>query len=337
MLDQQDQATRRIAMLGFEGFQILDVTGPLEVFSLAARILLEQRRTSVAPYEVVFAAREPGPVASSSGLCLHAACGWHELGPVDTLLVSGGTGTARALEDESLRRFLQSCAPLARRYGSVCTGALLLARAGLLSERRVSTHWAFIRELENLAPTARIEAEALFVRDGRLWTSAGVTAGMDMALAMIEEDWGRKLALEAAHRLVMYFKRPGAQRQVSAQLAAQAAAAEGRFPGLMAWMFEHLGEPLPVVRLAEMTGLSPRHFSRRFRTETGMTPARFVEGMRLETARTLLAEGREPLASVARQCGFGNVENLRRAFIRRLGVPPGAYRRRVHRETPDDL
>lgn len=334
MLNRPMETTRRIAMIGFDGLQVLDVTGPLEVFARASRLLLEQGRAVVEPYRVMLAARVAGPLSSSSGLALVAECSWRELGEIDTLLVSGGVGTRAALADDELVEWLAEQAPSARRYGSVCTGAMLLARAGLLDGRRATTHWAFMRTLAELAPTARIEADAIFVRDGSLWTSAGVTAGMDMALAMLEEDWGRKLALDVAHQLVMYLKRPGGQSQHSARLAAQSLAAEGRFRGLAVWVMDNLAADLSISALAERTDMSPRHFGRCFQEEFGMTPAKFVERLRFEAAQQLLEEGDESVEQIAARCGFGSAETLRRVFVRRAGVGPAAYRERLRRAMP---
>lgn len=318
--------TRRVAMVAFDGIQILDVAGPIEVFSLASRLLFEHGHVAEPPYEVVLAARQAGPLRSSCGISLVAGCSLRELGPVDTLLVSGGNGVTAALADEALVAWLAAEAPLARRYGSVCTGALLLARAGLLAGRRVTTHWAHTGELAELAPSARIEPDAIYVRDQRLWTSAGVTAGMDMALAMVEEDLGRRLALDVARQLVMYLKRPGGQSQYSAPLAAQVMNEDARFQALVAWIIEHPERELSVSMLAERTGMSPRHFSRCFHEETGLTPAKFVERVRFEAAQRCLAEGDQSLESVAARCGFGSTETLRRVFMRNAGMGPGAYR-----------
>jgi transcriptional regulator GlxA family with amidase domain len=333
MADRADRhlCTRSIAVIGFEGFQILDVTGPLEVFSLASRLLLEQGRAKVEPYRVRFVARRAGPVASSSALCLLADGAWRDLAPVDTLLVSGGLGTRQALEDTELVAWLAEHAPLSQRYGSVCTGAMLLARAGLLDHRRVTTHWASLGELAQLAPSARVMPDAVFTRDGRLWTSAGVTAGMDMALAMVEEDWGRTIALEVAQQLLMHLKRGGGASQFSPSLQAQAVAADSSFRGLSDWIAGHLEEDLSVSQLAARMQMSPRHFARAFRAALGVTPAKFVEQHRFAVAQELLAAGEETIEHIAERCGFGSAETMRRVFVRRMGVGPSAYRRRIQR------
>ena len=324
--------TRVVVLVGFEGIQILDVTGPLEVFSRASRLLLAEGGATIEPYRVMFVARERGPVNSSSGLQLVATSAWRDLPTPDTLLVSGGIGTHAALKDHEFIDWLRRQAPLARRYGAVCTGAMLLARAGLLDQRRVTTHWAFTQLLAEMAPTARVENDPIFVRDGSLWTSAGVTAGMDMALAMVEQDWGRKLAIDVAHQLVMPLKRHAGASQVSSSLAAQAKALEGRFRQLSAWIMENLATELTIPMLAQQAGISPRHFARCFQDEIGVTPAKFVESARFEAARQLLAEEELTLEKVAARCGFGSAETLRRVFIRRVGMSPAAYRLRLHQQ-----
>ena len=335
-MDQAPETTRRVVMVGFDGLQILDVTGPLEVFSLASRLLVGEGAVRSAPYEVLLAARQRGPVVSSSGVTLLAARSLARLGPVDTLLVSGGAGIDQALEDAELVAWLRHEAPKARRYGAVCTGALLLARAGLLDGRRVTTHWAFLEDLRDMAPGARTVPDAIFMHDGRLWTSAGVTAGMDMALAMVEQDWGRALAFDVARQLVMYLKRPGRHSQHSARLAAQSASSMGRFRHLTDFIFEHVDADLSLKALAERMGMSPRHFSRSFREETGQTPAKFVERARFEVAQRLLAEGDVPLDLVAARSGFGSAETLRRVFHRCTGMGAAAYRLRLQRESASE-
>jgi transcriptional regulator GlxA family with amidase domain len=324
--------TRAIAMIGFEGIQVLDVTGPLEVFSRASRLLVEQGIADTPPYHVVLAAREAGPVNSSAGLAVVARCAWRNLPSVDTLLVSGGIGVDRALEDHELIEWLRTQAPRARRYGSVCTGAILLARAGLLRNRRVTTHSSYFSQLSALEPTAQVDTDAVFVRDGALWTSAGVMAGMDMALAMVEEDWGRKLALEVARMLVMHAKRHGGAPRHSAALEAQEKGANGRFGRLAGWIAANLEAELSIEALARQSDISPRHFARLFHDELGTTPAKFVEGIRFEAAQQLLADGDKTLETIAARCGFGSAETLRRVFIRRTGVSPATYRARLRGE-----
>lgn len=323
--------TRKVVMIGFADFQLLDVTGPLEVFSRASRLLVQQSPAAPTPYAVSFMAESAGPVASSSGLALVAERSWRDLGTVDTLLVSGGIGVEQAMRSGELVDWLRLNATSARRYGSVCTGAMLLARAGLLEGRRVTTHWAYAKRLAEMAPAAHVQPDAVFTRDGSLWTSAGVTAGMDMALAMVEADWGRKLALEVARQLVMYIKRTGGASQLSAALDAQSRALHGRFRELAAWVLAHPEEDMSITTLAQESGMSTRHFARCFREEMGMTPAKFVEGVRFDAACQALGDGHEPVESIAARCGFGSAETLRRVFIRRTGLSPAAYRRRLER------
>ncbi|NHA14345.1 GlxA family transcriptional regulator [Thioalkalivibrio sp. XN279] len=327
MQDSSEGTTRQVAMVGFDGFQLLDVTGPLEVFSSASRLLRAQGYRGPEPYRVELLAAAPGLVRSSSGLGIHAARSWRDLDAVDTLLVAGGGGIAEALDDAELVQWIRVQAPRARRYGSVCTGALLLARAGLLEGRRATTHWAAVDELERLEPALRLVRDVVFVRDGRLWTSAGVTAGMDMALAMVGEDWGRKLALEVAQQLVMYISRAGGSAQRGPPLEVQVRALESRFAHLATRVQEQPGAKLSVDTLASWCGMSPRHFARCFRKEMGVTPAQFVEGVRFEAACQALGSTAAPVSKIAALCGFGSSETLRRVFMRRLGVTPGIYRR----------
>lgn len=327
--DESHGATRTVAMVGFEGFQLLDVTGPLEVFAQAGRVLREDDPARPPPYRVIFSARERGNVRSSSGVSLLCECAWRELPAADTLLVAGGAGIRQAREDTALLDWLRARAGQSRRFGSVCTGAMLLAWAGLLEGRRATTHWQHTTELSKLVPSANVAAEAIFVRDRELWTSAGVLAGMDMALAMVEEDWGKSLALEVAQRLVMHLKRPGGAAQRSTALEAQAAAAGGRFRRLSEWITQHLGEDLSIPLLAAKLDMSPRHFARCFREELGVTPAKFIEQLRFDAAQQALAEGHDSVEEVAGHCGFGCAETLRRVFQRRLGMGPSAYRRQA--------
>jgi transcriptional regulator GlxA family with amidase domain len=315
---------RRVLIVAFPGVQTLDVTGPAEVLRAAAKL-------HPPGYEVTLVAPEEGPLRTSTvtivpDLSLNA-CRF----PIDTLIVAGGTGTRRAEEDEHLIEWLRAAAGRARRVTSVCTGAFLLARAGLLDGRRATTHWASCADLAGRYPAVTVEPDPIFVRDGNVVTSAGVTAGMDLALALVEEDLGREVALEAARWLVLFLKRPGGQAQFSAQLAAQTA---DRAPlrELQAWIPDHLEEDLSVPALADRASMSERNFARAFRRETGMTPAAYVEAARVESARIALETGDLPVENVARRSGFGTVETMRRAFRRRVGVTPADYRTRFRRQ-----
>ena len=315
---------RRVVIVAFPGVQTLDVTGPAEV--LRAATLLHPPG-----YEVTIAAPDPRPLRTSTVTIVPDlpldACRF----PIDTLIVAGGTGARRAEEDEALIEWLRDAATRARRVTSVCTGAFLLARAGLLDGRRATTHWASCGELAERYPAVTVEPDPIFVRDGDVATSAGVTAGMDLALALVEEDLGRDVALEAARWLVLFLRRPGGQAQFSAQLAAQTA---DRAPlrELQAWIPDHLGEDLSVPALARRAQMSERNFARAFRRETGMTPGAYVEVARVESARISLETGDLPVDNVARQSGFGTVETMRRAFRRRVGVSPVDYRTRFRRQ-----
>jgi transcriptional regulator GlxA family with amidase domain len=248
-------------------------------------------------------------------------------GPIDTLLVAGGTGIGAAAADPDVVRWVASAARRSRRVASVCTGAFLLAEAGLLDRRRATTHWSACDQLARRYPAVQVERDPIYVRDGELLTSAGITAGMDLALAMVEDDLGHEIALKTARWLVLFMQRPGGQAQFSATLTAQRAQ-RPPLRELQAWIVEHLDEDLSVSALAARAHMSPRHFARAFAKEVGVTPAAYVETVRVERARAQLERGAESLAAVARTCGFASAETLRRAFHRRLGVPPSDYRER---------
>jgi transcriptional regulator GlxA family with amidase domain len=315
---------RRVVIAVFPGVQTLDVTGPAEVFRAA---------TLLKPpgYEVTIAARTAGRMETSTVSFVPDARLEDCTGPIDTLIVAGGSGTRAAEEDEALVAWIAEAATRSRRVASVCTGAFLLARAGLLDGRRATTHWASCAELAERYPAVTVDPDPIFVRDRSVVTSAGVTAGMDLALALVEEDLGRETALAAARWLVLFLQRPGGQTQFSAQLAAQTA---DRAPlrELQAWIPDHLDEDLSVPALACRAAMSDRNFARAFRRETGMTPAAYVEAARVERARIALETGDLPVEAIARQAGFGTVETLRRAFRRRVGVSPIDYRDRFRRQ-----
>jgi transcriptional regulator GlxA family with amidase domain len=316
--------SRRVAVLAFPDVQVLDVTGPLEVFGRAARVLSDRGRRGPPAYEVSILARKRGPLLTSSGVEL-VARSYHEVGGVDTLLIAGGRGRPKAQTDPALIRWIASAAGHVRRLGSVCTGAFLLAEAGLLDGRRAVTHWGECAELARGYPRVRVDAEPVFIFDG-VWTSAGVTAGMDMALAMVEEDFGRSVAHEVARALVMYAQRSSGQPQLSAHLASQLAERE-QLRDVQHYVVEHLAEDLSVSALARRVAMSPRNFARAFRREVKMTPARFVEALRVEEARRLLEEADDGLEALATTCGFRSAEVLRRAFHRHLSVSPTQYLR----------
>jgi transcriptional regulator GlxA family with amidase domain len=314
-------------MVVFPEVQILDVTGPLEVFARTARWLSDQRRRREPAYTVELLAARCGPVVSSSGLELVVRRSFMTVrGGIDTLLVAGGIGARRAPSGQ-LVSWLRRIAPRVRRLGSVCTGAFLLAEAGLLDARRATTHWGACGELARRYPRVAVDADPIFVRDGRIYTSAGVTAGMDLALALVEEDHGHEVAVAVARELVMFLKRPGGQSQFSAQLMAQAADREP-IRELQAWIGEHPGADLSVAALAQRAAMSVRNFARVFTHEVGMTPARFVERTRVEAARRRLEESSLGVDAVATQCGFSSGEIMRRAFLRTVRVNPAEYRHR---------
>ncbi len=315
-------------MLVYPDVQVLDVAGPLEVFANANRRLDEKRDRRVPRYQIEIAAREPGPVRTTSGIELAAPRGLRDLrGPIDTLLVAGGKGSAAALHDRALIGFLRRRAKHARRVASVCTGAFLLAEAGLLDGRRATTHWGSCTRLAASYPQIAVETDPIFVRDGKFWSSAGVCAGMDLALALVEQDHGRELALTVARWLVLFLKRPGGQSQFSAELSAQATEHDA-IRDLQTWAQAHLRADLGVAALAKRAGMSPRNFARVFAREVGETPARWVERVRVEAARRCLEESLAAVDEVARRCGFACAESLRRSFVRRVRVSPAAYRAR---------
>ncbi|HKC51982.1 MAG TPA: GlxA family transcriptional regulator [Myxococcota bacterium] len=319
---------RRVALVAYPDAQVLDITGPLEVFANANRRLdeLEERRTP--RYSIEIVAREAGPLRTMSGIQLVADRALREVrGPIDTLLVAGGEGTRAALRDSELVDFIRRSAPRARRVASICSGTFLLAEAGLLDGRRATTHWASCAALAERYPKVEVETDPIFVRDGKIWSSAGVCAGMDLALALVEQDHGREVALTVAQWMVLFLKRPGGQSQFSVGLAAQATEHE-RIRELQAWAQAHLGSDLGNARLAKRIAMSPRNFARVFAKEVGETPARWVERARVEAARRMLEESDDGIDAVASRCGFGTAETLRRAFLRQLRVAPSAYRAR---------
>jgi transcriptional regulator GlxA family with amidase domain len=327
-LTKRDRRPHRVAMLAYDNAQILDITGPLEVFARTSRWLIDQKLRRTPCYEITLLGERRGMIRTSGGLKLEVSASYRDAGPIDTLLISGGIGCEQALDNEALLEWIRGQSKRVERLGSICTGALILAAAGLLKHRPATTHWAYCDRLGEMAPDTAVNVDAIFVKSGRVYTSAGVTAGMDMALAMVEEDCGRPVALAVAQALVMFFKRPGGQSQFSRHLAAQHTRDE-RLGELELWMLDNLERPLTVPELASRASMSPRHFARRFAAEVGSTPAEYVAQARVDAARRLLEETKLSLKEVAARCGFNEEQNLRRAFVKRLKVTPTEYRQRV--------
>jgi transcriptional regulator GlxA family with amidase domain len=317
----QPKLPKLIELLAFPQVQILDVTGPLQVFATAINIA----GGSPPPYAIHVVTKAAGPVASSSGVELLADALPPHDSTLDTLIIAGGPGIEAAATDEALLDWVRGRANQARRFASVCTGAVLLATSGLLDGRRAATHWSLCAELAKRFPLVRVQPDPIFVNDGPAWTSAGVTAGIDLALALVEEDLGRAVALAVARYLVVFLKRPGGQAQFSAALALQD---DGRFDALHSWIGAHLSGDLSLAHLAEQAGMSERSFSRHYLKATGQTPARAVETLRVEAARGLLLDSRLPVKRVAQRCGFGSEETMRRSFLRLLAATPQEYRAR---------
>ncbi|WP_320776787.1 GlxA family transcriptional regulator [Streptomyces sp. CRN 30] len=320
---------RTVLVVLFDRVQSLDVTGPVEVFAGAE---------SAVPgsYAIRTAGLDGAPVRTSSGLTLVPDLALTDLADAPaphTLLVPGGQGTRRP--DPELLDWLREHGPHAQRLVSVCTGAILLAEAGLLDGRRATTHWAYCEELARDHPAIEVDPDPVYVRDGHVSTSAGVTSGIDLALALVEEDLGRATALTIARHLVVFLRRPGNQAQFSAQLAAQTAQREP-LREVQQFITEHPGGDLSVESLAARAGFSPRHFARAFQAETGTPPGRYVDRVRLEHARRLLEDTADGVEEISRASGYGTPEAMRRAFVKALGTAPAEYRRRF-RPAPDRL
>lgn len=313
-----------IELLAFPDAQILDIAGPAQVFTAANEIAAE--RGDAMPYEIRVVAPAGTRVKTTSGLSFMTARLTDAKAAPDTLIVAGGRGVFKAAQNEALRDWLRTRTACTRRVASVCTGAFLLAAAGLLDGRRAVTHWRHCERLSREYPRVRVDSDPIFVRDANLWTSAGVTAGIDLALALVEADLGRAMGLAVARNLVVFVKRPGGQAQFSAALALQST--DDRFARLHEWLAEHLAGDLSLHRLAHEAGMSERTFLRRYREATGLTPLRAVETLRLEAARQMLVETRLPIKRVAARCGFGSEETMRRTFARIQKVSPSDYRER---------
>jgi transcriptional regulator GlxA family with amidase domain len=314
---------RVIEVLAFPAVQLLDVTGPLQVFASANDLVAE---AGGAPPYVLRVVAKGGSVTASAGLGIAARPLPRTGATLDTLIVAGGPGVDAAAADPALVKWIRERARIARRVASVCTGAFLLAASGVLDGRRAVTHWSYCAALARRFPAVRVESDPIFVRDGAIWTSAGVTAGIDLALALVEEDLGRTVALAVARYLVVFLKRPGGQAQFSTALSLQAA--EDKFGALHDWIVRHLADDISLGVLASQAGMSERSFSRRYAEATGLTPVHAVERLRVEAARRLLSESRLPVKRISRRCGFGSEETMRRSFLRLLATTPQDYRSR---------
>ena len=310
---------RRIAFLIYRDFQLLDATGPIAAFEIASRY-------QPGAYELRVIAPAAGSVSSSSGVALQATdlAGARQ---IDTLIVAGGLGSRAAMRCARIRRFVRACAIASRRVASVCSGTYVLAAAGLLDGRLATTHWGRSADFARNFPAVRLDTDRIFVKDGKFWTSAGITAGIDLALALIGGDLGEGIARRTAQQLVVYHRRPGGQSQFSALL--DLGTAQGRFAPLLEFIRENLTQPLTVEALAARACMSPRHFARAFHAEVGVTPAKAVEHLRIDAARAALQSGARSVKDVARYCGFQDSERMRRAFYRMFGTSPVGLKRRV--------
>jgi transcriptional regulator GlxA family with amidase domain len=306
-----------IGVLIYPDFQLLDASGPISVFEIAARF------AGNAP-DIKVLAVTPGPVRSSSGVEMLAR-GFRPSGAITTLIVAGGEGVRDAAACAKTLAFVKGMARRGIRIASVCSGAFVLAEAGLLDGRRATTHWQRTRQFLSTYPKVKLEPDQIFTRDGDIWTSAGITAGIDLSLAMIEEDYGAEIAQKTARQLVLYHRRSGGQSQFSSLLELKAP--NGRFASLLSWAREHLDAPLTVEDMAEKAGMSARHFTRAFIAETGTTPSKAVERLRIEVARQRVQSSSEAIERVAEVTGFRDPERMRRAFIRAFGQPPQSLRR----------
>ena len=318
---------RTVGIVAYPGIEVLDLTGPMEVFAFA-NIGLQRSGICTEPaYPTQVLAAQPGPITASCGLQIIANKAYSDVQDgIDTLLIVGTVDVSCLLCDPALQDWVRAMAPRVRRLAAICTGAFLLAESGLLDGRRATSHWDYCDWLARDYPQVTVEPDRIFVRDGSILTSGGVTSGIDLALSMVEEDWGSELALLVARYLVVFLKRPGGQSQFSAYLTSEAHRPE--LKDLQAWIMLHLCEDLRVETLAERMCMSPRNFARFFLTETGMTPAKFVELARIDAARHYLGSTRLSIEVVADKSGFGDPERMRRAFIRQLGINAQSYRER---------
>ena len=314
--------SRKIGLLVFDDFQLLDMAGPTSVFEMPIRGM------DPAPYEFTLYSRHGGSVRASCGVRVHTEP-LAERMALDTLIISGGEGTRTAMHDGGLLTAIRSLSKRTRRTTSVCSGAFLLAAAGLLDGRKATTHWRRCPDLTRRFPNVQVQADRIYVRDDKFWTSAGISAGIDLALALVEDDLGEEVARKAARELVIHQRRHGGQSQFS--VMQEVKLASGKFDSLISWIKTNLDSELTVDILAEKSGMSPRNFARVFKTETGTTPARLIEKLRLEAARDLVEGSTTSLQQIAQATGFREADRMRLSFLRAYGQPPMVLRRQ--RET----
>ncbi len=316
---------RRIVILAFDQVNLLDISGPAQVFTEANHASAAMHNQ----YEVIVASQNGGLIDTSSGIGITSVSLIEAAAqPVHTLLIAGGAGIQGAIKQSTIMDWIKQITATANRTGSVCTGAFMLAASGRLNGCRAVTHWQYTDELQTNFPQVRVETDPIYIQQDNIWTSAGVTAGIDLALALVEQDLGHTVALKAARALVVFIKRPGGQKQYSSMLQIQANSKDGKFTPLHHWINENIGQDLTVEILAEKANMSPRNFSRVYTRNTGLTPAKAIEEIRVEAAQRALEDSSMNLSEIGRLCGFGTVERLRKTFIRHLGVSPQKYRMR---------
>ncbi|MGR9054042.1 MAG: GlxA family transcriptional regulator [Gammaproteobacteria bacterium] len=319
---------RRVGIVAFDGVEIIDLTGPLDVFALTNEGFVLTGRSEEPVYPIEIFAKKPGLVTASCGLQVHAGSVYGELrDDIDTLIIPGAVSVKAVLSDPLLQDWIRAMSTRVRRLVSVCTGAFLLAEAGLLERKFATTHWAYCERFAAAYPRVKVEPDRIFLRDGSILTSGGVTSGIDLALSLVEEDWGVEQALTTAQYMVVFLKRPGGQSQFSGFLIGETTKRPD-LRSMLVWIMEHPGEDHRVETLAERMAMSSRNFSRVFHAETGMAPAKFVEKARVDAARHLLATTKDPIETLAVKLGFKDTERMRKAFMRQLKISPSDYRAR---------
>ena len=330
---------RRIGIFVYDGMVALDAVGPADVFGLANVLCRQEDPTAALPYDVCLVGSRKGPIRTSTGFRITADGSLLDANSaIDTLVIPGVYDLREAdamLAIPDVNAWLRRSARQSRRVASICTGAMILAKLGLLSGRRATTHWAFCEHLRANFPAVHVEPDSLWIKDGKIYTSAGITAGMDLALALVEEDLGRRFALELARLLVMFLKRPGGQSQFSSELISQLASPD-RLEDLVEWIREHLDRPLAIEDLAQRSKMSARNFQRVFTRQCGMPPAKFIERLRVERARLIIEDTSLSMAEIARKSGFDSEQRMRRAFRRVLGINPADHADRVRPPSADE-